>query len=436
MKSSTIQIIVTGVFILFAIVGVIVFSVTGSDKKRDDSANAEVSVWGTLPEDGFNSVIANINTEVPGTIRINYTFKTAEEIETDLTNAILDKTAVPDGLIISHDLLIKFQKRLTLISWTAVSERDLKDNYSQAGEVFFTGSGTYAIPFLVDPLVLYWNRDMFNSQGIASPPLKWEDLSAMVTRFTEKNENRTIKKSAIALGEYQNISHAKAILSALSLQVGGQFVARVADTLDSQVFKKAPGFSDIPLESALSFYTQFANPASQLYSWSRAMPDAQLTFLQGDSAMYIGFGSEAGELRTKNPNLNFDIAFLPQAKSSGLNKATYGDVYGIAIVNESIYKEAMLKTALQLTSSKFQALFAETQNRAPVRRDMLAVPPGTGLSDIIWKSALWTKSWLDPDKNKTDNLFKIMIESVTSGRVRVSDAVVTFSDQLNQTIDE
>ncbi len=434
MKSNTIQIIVVGIFILFAVAGVIIFSMSRSENEVDNS-NVEVLVWGVLPKDDLMPVIERANTETVGLVKIDYVEKTSAEIESDLITALLDQTGVPDGLLISHEDLIKFQKRLTLIAWTAVSERDLKDNYSQAGEVFFTPTGTYAIPFLIDPLVLYWNRDIFNSKAVTKPPAKWEELVALSPEFTERFENRTIKKNAIALGEYQNIPHAKAILSALSLQVGGKLIERTEDSFAPAIIKTQDKSIGMPLANALAFYTQFADPAGDLFSWSRALPDALSMFLSGDSAMYIGFGSEAGDIRAKNPNLNFDIALLPQANSENNIKKTYGNVYGFAIVNQSPYKEAMLRTALQLTGTDFQSAFATESNRAPVRRELLARPPGGSIEGVVWQSALWTEGLLDPDPAYTSLLFETMIESVTTGKSKVSDAVLTLSEQLKELFD-
>ncbi|HYC34482.1 MAG TPA: extracellular solute-binding protein, partial [Candidatus Paceibacterota bacterium] len=340
MKSGTIQIIVIGVFIIFIIAAVIIFSMSRSGNSGQANQNVKVVIWGTIPEEKFMPTVERANTEFPGSVNLSYKYKDAITLQNDLTAALLDGKGYPDGLLIPHSLLITLQKRLTLIAWTAVSERDLKNNYAEAGEIFFTPSGTYAIPFLIDPLVLYWNRDIFNSQGITNPPAQWQDLEGLVTRFTELNENKTVRKSMIALGEYQNVPHAKAILSALALQVGSRFISWNGDKLSLDMQIKPEGSEDNPHESALLFFAQFSNPNNPLYSWTRAMPNAEQFFLQGDSAMYIGFGSEAQDLRAKNPNLNFDIALLPQAKSSGNLKRTYGEVYGLTIVNASLHKEA------------------------------------------------------------------------------------------------
>ncbi len=434
MKSENIQIIVTGVFIFFAVVGVILFSV--SSTKKGAVENPRVVIWGLIEKNKFTPIVEEANIGAPGTTNLEYVEKQSEEeLEQDLVTALLDKSGIPDGLIIPDRLLMKLQKRLTLISWTAVSERTLKDTYSEAGEIFFAPSGTYAIPFLIDPLVLYWNRDMFNSKLITKTPETWEELTKLVPIFTEKKEDKSIAKNAIALGEYQNIPRAKEIIGAMTLQSGGKIVLQKENKFQEDVLETLTGLEVSPLQTVLTYFTEFADPASPLFSWSRALPDALTMFLGSDSAMYIGFGSEAATLRSKNPNLNLDIAFLPQATGAA-KKVTFGNVYGIAIVDASPNKAAMLNTAFVLTNTTFQEKFSDVNKMAPVRRDMLANPPGSGVLDVVWKSALWSKSWLDPDYATTANLFKSMIESVTSGKELVLGAVVQFQKELKEILDE
>lgn len=436
MKSSTIQIIVTGIFLVFGVVGVIVFSVS-STKKTQTASDVRVTVWGILPEKSIKPVIEEANTKAPGSINMTYVEKeTPEILEEDLIEALLENKNIPDGLIIQEDMLVSLQKRLTLIAWTAISERDLKNSYTQAGEIFMTPTGTYAVPFLIDPLVLYWNRDIFNSALVTNPPATWQDLVTLAPTFIERNSNKTISKTAIALGEYANIAHAKEILAALSLQVGSGFVRREQESFESNVLETTSASPENPpLETALTFFTQFADPASILFSWSRALPDDLLMFLRGDSAMYIGFGSEARSIREKNPNLNFDIAPLPQTKDAP-KKTTFAHVYGIAIPAASPNKQAMLNTALILTSTAFQEAFSGANNLAPVRRELLANPAGSAVLDVIYKSSLWGASWLDPRSELSERLFKDMIESVTGGKFRSEEAVLNFEESLKQTLDE
>ncbi len=64
------------------------------------------------------------------------------------------------------------------------------------------------------------------------------------------------------------------------------------------------------------FYTRFARPDNTLYSWNRSFSSDRDRFVSGDLALYFGYGSEGKELERLNPNLNFDIAEVPQGATA------------------------------------------------------------------------------------------------------------------------
>ena len=73
----------------------------------------------------------------------------------------------------------------------------------------------------------------------------------------------------------------------------------------------------------------------------------------------------------------------------------------------------------------------KTSGLPPVARRVLSEPPGDDVGPVFYKSALIAKAWLDPDTDKTDLIFKEMIESVTSGRLRVQSAVSNAAQELD-----
>ena len=48
--------------------------------------------------------------------------------------------------------------------------------------------------------------------------------------ITERDDSGVITKSAVALGEFQNVLHAKEILGAMIMQAGGDIISVRADT--------------------------------------------------------------------------------------------------------------------------------------------------------------------------------------------------------------
>ena len=100
------------------------------------------------------------------------------------------------------------------------------NTFIQQAELYLKTDGSLAVPFIVDPLVMYWNRDSFTNAGIATPPKFWDEFTGLNTKLTQKDVNSNIRKSAIAMGEFTNISHAREILGTLFLQSGNPVTYR------------------------------------------------------------------------------------------------------------------------------------------------------------------------------------------------------------------
>ena len=422
------QIIILGVFIFFLVVAVIVFAMFGGS--NNSASEATAVIWGPLPESVMARATEILNNAKAGSIKIKYQQIPAEEFEERLTNALADGTG-PDAVLMTEDLLYTNRKRLTLISYNAFSERAFKDTFVSASEVLLTDEGAYGLPFLVDPIVMYWNRDILSSAAVAEPPKTWEQSLALVPLITEVNDDKTIKRSAIGLGDFANVNHSKAILSALMMQAGSRMIFwGVADAAVNQI-DASQSFDTNPAEEALQFFTQFANPGKKVYSWTRALPQSMDYFAQGDLALYFGPASDGQKIRSKNPNLNFDVAMLPQPATSQ-TKRTSSSVLSFSILTSSPNQQGALNAIALLTGSVAGKLASDMTGLAPARRDLLS-QTGVGASQsVALESALIASSWLDPDARKTTTLFGRAAESIISGQAGVVDAAKTLSNQIDE----
>jgi hypothetical protein len=59
-----------------------------------------------------------------------------------------------------------------------------------------------------------------------------------------------------------------------------------------------------------------------------------------------------------------------------------------------------------------------------------------GSNDLSNKQAILARSWIDPDPEKTSAIFRDMIESVTTGRARLSEAVQRGDQEMAQIIEQ
>ena len=439
-RTSIVQIIVLGVFIFFGILGVVVFAGFGGTN-RNAVEDVTINLWGVLPRDSFNSVIESFNMNNPGYFKINYTEKSLANIENDLNNAIIEKTP-PDALLIPENILFRNQKKLSLITWSALPEREFLDTYVESGEVLKTNEGVYGIPFIIDPLVMYWNRDIFSSASKALPPKTWDEVVGLIPVLSKISEDKKISRAMIPLGEFQNISHAKEIIFALAHQAGSKMLVRQDTTLNNGLLESVYGDSvsrndDNPFEIVLNFFTQFSDPTKPAYSWNRSIENSGVYFSKGGSATYLGFASEIPGIRAKNPNLNFDVAEIPQSKnadSANGRKATFAHVYSLVIVADSPNKQASFREFMKLISPDVSERFAQKFSTAPSRRDLLARGSNRATESTVWKSALFAKSFVDPDPFVVSGYLKYMVESVITGKVSSEEATQIFSREIDELI--
>ncbi len=414
-----------GIFIFFILAGVVVFARFGGLGGNAVSAGATVTIWGTLPKDTMNNLIRDFG------VNAVYKEELPASFEADLINALAEGKG-PDIALIPQSLILSEQSKIYPIPVAAYPISQFQSTFIQEGEMFNTKDGILGLPFVVDPLVMYWNRDLFSNSGISLPPTYWDDLYNLVPKLTVKDQDSTIHQSTIAFGGYDNVSQSKDILSALLLQVGDPMVALDYDgNYTSKLTDSKNGLGKSVASDVVDFYTSFSDPLKSQYSWNDSLPLSKSYFLAGNLALYFGFASELADLQNKNPNLNFSVTTLPQARDVSV-KSTLGNLEALVILNNSAHKADAFNAIVKLTSSDAIASLSASTHLPPVRRDLLANVPSDPAASAFYQAALQSKGWLDPSSEDTNKIFGDMIQSVTSGKSASNEAVSSASSQLGE----
>ena len=429
-KLNTFQLIVLGAFGLLAIAGFIAFSTFQATRS---ASIGSVTVWGTIDSRIVNDTIEDLRESYRDLESITYVEKSESTYIQQLVEALASGVG-PDVFMLSADQTLSQSDRIIVIPYDTYSERTFKDTFIELGELFLVNDGIQAFPLTVDPMIMYWNRDIFSRSGVAQPPKFWDELITLAPAIVERTEAGQITRSLVAFGEYQNVTHAKEILSTLMFQAGTPITGRNSRGKLIQMLSGAFDGVSNPTEAALQFYTEFANPVQVAYSWNRSLPASKQAFLAGDLAIYFGFASELTELQALNPNLNFDIAPIPQSRDSK-NIATFGEITGLAISKQARNPSGGFAAIQLMTSPEFTARLSGVTGLPPVRRDVLSQRPSDAYRSLTFDAALLSRGWLDPDPRASGFIFQEMIESVTSGRERINDAVRNADLQLGTLFD-
>lgn len=424
---SSFRIATIAVFVVFAVVGVIAFSGFGGFGKNNN-AIGKVEIWGTVDQGIMNTLLNDIRIKDDSFDKVSYIQKDESTYSNEFVEA-LASGAGPDLFLLPHNLIVRHKDKIIEIPYKSFSEREFKNTFIEEGELYLTKTGVLGLPFIIDPMVMYWNRDIFQTAGIANPPFYWDELFVLSPKITQRDLASNITRSFVALGEFSNVKSAKEILSALIIQSGNPIVAFQDKDLKS-VIRENFGFATSPAAAAVRFYTEFSNPVKSVYSWNRSLPNSKQFFASGDLGIYFGFASELPEIIRINPNLNFDISALPQLRDAD-RRVTYGKMNAFAIPKASKNPNGAFAVGLSLTNAVNVAAFSGAIGLPPVRRDLLASKPTDAFASVFYDAALISKAWLEPDSAKTDDIFQNMIESVTSGRAQLSEAIKIADEELN-----
>lgn len=384
-----------------------------------------VTIWGTLPDEGIYTVLGNLGQTQKDYKQVKYKQVKLEDFDQQFINALADGVG-PDLLLLPHELLVKYRNRIAQVPYESFPSRDFKNLYVDGAEIFALQDGVYGFPVMVDPLMMYWNRDIFSFGNRIAAPATWEEVvNEVVPELTVRDQRRTINQASLAFGGYNNVRNAFPVISMLLLQGGSKMVAEGYERYDI-LLNQSLNKEGRPFTTAMTFYTNFSAFDTTSYTWNDSLPLDQDAFLREELALYFGFGSEAKQIEAKNPNLNFDIAPVPQG-ADATTKRTYGTFYALAVPKAAKNKIGAYAVMQAIGSIQNAKILADSYSMAPVHRASLAAGSNDVYGRVIYASVPQARGWLNPSPLDVQTIFQTMVEQVNSDRGKanayVNDAV-------------
>ncbi|MBI4118296.1 MAG: extracellular solute-binding protein [Parcubacteria group bacterium] len=430
MQFNAFQYTLLGIFGAFLILGIVIFSgliPLGSDAPQ--GVGGTVVVWGTVSAARLSEPLVALNNKNKGLFEVQYVEKDSRFFDLELIEALAADRG-PDLILLPHDLTLRHRDKILPIPYETFSERSFRDAYVDAGDLYFSSDGILALPFTIDPLVMYYNRSLLSGAGVVKAPAYWDEFFILGEELTKKDAAGNIETSAVSLGEYRNIRNTKDILSLLMIQSGNPIVED-ENGVYRVLLSERLGLVVPPAESALRFFTEFSNPTKPMYSWNRSLSEAQDLFAANDLVIYFGYASERAQIEAKSPRLNFDVAPIPQVRNVA-TIATSGKMTGIAVLKRSKNITTAFYAAYALAGSEFLQAVLARDTLPPVRRDLLVHKPTDSFGRVFYDAALIVRLWPDPNPEATGRIFQDMIETVVSGRRTVAEAVGRAAIELTE----
>ncbi|MEK7072913.1 MAG: extracellular solute-binding protein [Patescibacteria group bacterium] len=424
--------------------------------------------WGTFDDsDAFEQIITRYRALRPH-ITVEYKKLRPEEYEKTLINALAEDKG-PDIFMVHNTQVTEYQSKLlplpsslklpvreqqgtiqkqvvTVIRQVpSLSIRQLQSQFVDvvAGDVVLpteeatTGGGRqtvnriYGLPLSVDTLALYFNKTLLNRAGIPEAPRSWTEIQAAAKnkKLTIYDASQRITQSAIAIGTAGNVERSVDVLQLLMMQNR----ATMADENSNVAFNQRPSSAVGELNpgaEAAVFYTDFANPVKEVYTWNDTMPSSLEAFAGGRTAMFLGYSYHLPLIRARAPKLDVGIAPIPQIGDE-INFANYW-------VNSVSKKSAHPDEAwdfVQFVAAQDQAkTYLDITKRPTALRALVGAQREDLDIGVFAAQALTAKSWYKgSDAAAMETAFKDLIRDVLANPSNPQQWVEIAAQKVEQT---
>ena len=391
------------------------------------SSKITLKVWGVFgEEDSWKTLIEKYHTLHPN-VTVEYTKLRFEEYKDELIRSIAegkgpDVMAVhntwlggftdllapmPDAVNVTHmetQGTLRKESVLVATSESTMSMKTLKSDFIPAviDDVvmpYVKDSKSdpvdkiYALPMAMDTLALFYNQDMLNAAGIPQPPATWSDFQEAVKSLTKIDTAGKITQSAVGLGTSENVERSSDILSVLMMQNGVEMV----DDRGRVTFNDAPkgsGNSTPPGLGAVQFYTDFANPTKEVYTWNDTMPSSLDAFVNGQTAMFLGYSYHLPIIRTLAPKLNVAVAALPQISTADTTQqVNYGNYWAEGVSKDSTNQDYAWNFVLFATNEDNVASYLTDAKKPTALRSLIASQLNDEDLGVFASQLLTAKTW-------------------------------------------
>lgn len=411
--------------------------------------------WRVFDEpDDFTNIIAGFRAQYPQ-ITVNIKKIRVEDYEQSLLRAIAEGKG-PDIVSLHNTWLRQYKDTIAplpesvtlpftqidgkntvtaLRTIPSLSLREMRNNYV---DVVLADSlidnKIYGLPLSLDAMVLYYNRSLLNQANIPNPPATWGEFKEAVKALTTQDRNGNIVQAGAALGTSRNINRAPDILAALMMQNGTEMTdPNNTRATFNQIPASIKDQSINPGRDALTFYTDFASPAKEVYTWNDKMPESLNAFASAKAAMFFGYAYHLPLIRSLAPGMDLGVSKLPQI-SSGSRPVNLANYWIETVTKQGTRQnEAWAFIQYAAAAENVRSFLKRTQKPTALR----ALINEQRQDDILVNFAdevLTAQSWYRGQKPAAaEEAMRVMIDQITKGEATSEEAINLGVQKVNET---
>lgn len=427
------QIIIIGGGVLLVIIIGVVFFLSIRTGGGGAASAANLTIWGTDDATAFNGLISAYSGPGSGTqSQIKYVQIDPAQYRTTLLAALAAGTG-PDIFEIPNRDLSQWQSVAAPIPATLAttfSQVTLASDFPDVvAQDFVSGGNIYALPLSIDTLAMIYNKDLFNTAGIAAVPGTWEGLVADLPALRVTNAQGQITQAAMALGGSEaSIPNAPDIIFLLMMQNGTQMTSADGTTVK---FSSGAAGNDTSGLNAFNYYLQFANAAGSNYTWNDGMGTALGNFTQGKVAVIFDYSSALANIKAKAPFLNYGVAAMPQPANATV-AVNYAKYNGLAVSRNNASIAGAWNFIINLTTSATdENIYLKDTGAPPALRSVIAADLATPTMAAFASQALTAKSWHEANSEQFDSIMNTAIVNVLNAAADSTTALAQAQTAMN-----
>lgn len=290
--------------------------------RREQPADEQITLvyWGLWePESAMEDIISEYRQSHPN-VTIEYTRRPfsggvyKEQLLERLAST--DPQTSPDIMRIHNTWLPQFVSELAPLPGSIMTEAEYTQAfYDTALRDLKSDGGIYAIPLEIDTLGLYYNKELFENEGLTIAPADWDSFVEYAQKLTKKDENEKITQAGAAIGSSENVLHSAEILSLLMLQSNVTMVNEDKTEATFDMSNNEQG------ATVVDYYTDFINRHGV---WDESLPNSLDMFISGKLGMMLAPSWRVFDILNANPTFEFDTAKAPQIfLGNEVNLSTY-----------------------------------------------------------------------------------------------------------------
>lgn len=372
-------------------------------------------------EDTMRDIIAAYEAQHPN-VQIEYRRLLFDEYEEELIRALAEDRG-PDLFSIQNTKIREFsnliepmppqvtvseqqvrgglQREVVLVNTTkpTLNTRQLSDRYVDQvlDDIFIpaeTEEGTVDVvvgaPLALDTMALYFNKDLLSAAGIPVPPETWTEFQTQVTALTTFDAEGNVDQSGAAIGTGNNVERSADLLSLIMMQAGVQMVDE-RGRVEFGNSLNVSGERTTPAIDALTFYTDFANPVKEVYTWNDGFSSSFEAFASGQTAFFFGYAYHDPLIQAAAPRLNYGVTKMPQI--AGSQQRHFANYWIETVADNSEYTDWAWDFLLFATSEEQVPSYLEEAKKPTAHKRLIGSQLDNELLGIFAEQVLLADNW-------------------------------------------